>query len=73
MRCFTLSFILDLSNLIIAGIAVDLLRRARRHIGWILIAKVGLIALLYAPFFAPGSRPDIDVDAMGRRIQAPSR
>jgi hypothetical protein len=49
------------------------LRRVKRHIVWILIAKVGLIALLYGLFFSPNSRPEIDAQRVGDRLQAPSR
>ena len=52
---------------------MELLRRARRHIAWILIAKIGLIALLYGLFFSPSSRPDVDADAVGRRLESSPR
>lgn len=52
---------------------MELLRRAKRHIAWILIAKIGLIALLYALFFAPAHRPDVDADAVGRRLESTPR
>ncbi|MFT3897950.1 MAG: hypothetical protein QM719_09705 [Thermomonas sp.] len=49
------------------------LRGLRRHLGWILAAKLALIALLYAFFFGPSSRPDIDAGAAGQRMHIPSR
>lgn len=49
------------------------LRRAKRHLAWILVVKIGLIALLYGLFFSPSSRPDVDADAVGRRLHSPSR
>ena len=49
------------------------LRRVRRHIAWVLIVKIGLIALLHALFFSSSARPAIDGDAVGDRIQTPSR
>lgn len=49
------------------------LRRARRHIVWILIAKIGLILLLFGLFFGPSSRPDVDADAVGRQLNTPTR
>ncbi len=35
-------------------------RQLRRHIGWIVAAKLVLIALLFALFFSAGHRPDVD-------------
>ncbi|MFN3704146.1 cytochrome oxidase putative small subunit CydP [Thermomonas sp.] len=52
---------------------MDLLRRAKRHLAWILIAKIGLIALLYVLFFSPAHRPDVDADAVGRRLESTPR
>lgn len=52
---------------------MDLLRRAKRHLAWILIAKIGLIALLYVLFFSPAHRPDVDADAVGRRLASTPR
>ncbi len=45
----------------------------KRHLVWILIAKIGLLVLLYAFFFSPSSRPVVDSDAVGRRMNTPSR
>ena len=49
------------------------LRRIKRHLAWILIAKIGLIAVLYGVFFSPSSRPDVDADAVGRRLNSATR
>lgn len=43
----------------------------RRHVAWIVAAKLLLLALLYACFFGPASRPAIDADAAGRRMNIP--
>lgn len=45
----------------------------RRHIAWVLAAKLAILALLYAFFFAPGARPAIDAGAAGQRMHLPSR
>ena len=45
----------------------------RRHIAWLLAAKLAILVLLYAFFFGPASRPGIDADAAGQRMNIPSR
>jgi hypothetical protein len=45
----------------------------RRHIAWVIAAKLAILALLYAFFFNPASRPGIDADAAGQRMNIPSR
>ena len=45
----------------------------RRHIAWLLVAKLAILALLYACFFAPASRPRIDADAASQRMHIPPR
>lgn len=43
------------------------------HLILVVIAKVALLALLYALFFAPAHRPDVDADAVGRRLESTTR
>ena len=45
----------------------------RRHLGWVIAAKLGLLALLYVLFFSPSQRPEIDAEAMGRRLDSAPR
>ena len=35
--------------------------------------KLGLLALLYVLFFSPSQRPEIDAEAMGRRLDSAPR
>ncbi len=49
------------------------LRQVKHHIAWLLVAKIGLIALLFLLFFSPSSRPDVDAGAVDRRIQTQPR
>lgn len=48
-------------------------RNTIRHLAWAIAAKLSLLALLYAFFFAPSHRPSIDADAAGQRMHIPSR
>jgi hypothetical protein len=45
----------------------------RRHLGWVIAAKLGLLALLYLLFFSPPHRPDVDAEVMGRRLDSAPR
>jgi hypothetical protein len=45
----------------------------RRHLGWVIAAKLGLLALLYVFFFSPPHRPEVDAEAMGRRLDSAPR
>lgn len=45
----------------------------RRHLGWVIAAKLGLLALLYVLFFSPSQRPEIDAEAMERRLDSAPR
>lgn len=45
----------------------------RRHLFWVIAAKLGLLALLYALFFGPAHRPAVDADAVGHRIESSAR
>lgn len=47
--------------------------RLRRHLAWIVALKLVLIALLFALFFSPQHRPDIDAEAVDRRIDSSPR
>lgn len=43
------------------------------HLIVVVIAKLALLALLYALFFSPAHRPDVDADAVGRRLESTPR
>ncbi|PIQ37276.1 MAG: hypothetical protein COW59_08035 [Lysobacterales bacterium CG17_big_fil_post_rev_8_21_14_2_50_64_11] len=43
--------------------------RLRRHIGWMLLVKLALLAGLFTLFFSAAHRPDIDAAAISERLQ----
>jgi hypothetical protein len=43
--------------------------RLRRHIGWLLLAKLALLAGLFALFFSAAHRPDVDAAGVSERLQ----
>jgi hypothetical protein len=45
--------------------------RLRRHLVLVIAAKLVLLALLYALFFSPAQRPDIDAGGVADRFFAP--
>ncbi len=50
-------------------------RRLRREIGWLLLAKLGALIVLWALFFSPAHRPTIDARTTADRFavaQAPA-
>lgn len=52
---------------------MKLLRSTVVHLVFVVIAKVIVLALLYALFFTPAHRPDVDADAVGRRLESTPR
>ena len=43
--------------------------RLRRHIGWMLLVKLALLAALFALFFSAAHRPDVDAASISERLQ----
>jgi hypothetical protein len=43
--------------------------RLRRHLGWVIAAKLVLILLLFALFFSPSQRPGIDAPGVAERLR----
>lgn len=43
--------------------------RLRRHLGWVIAAKLLLILLLFALFFSPSQRPGIDAPGVAERLR----
>lgn len=43
--------------------------RLRRHIAWVIAAKLVLIALLFVLFFSADHRPDIDPSGVSDRLR----
>jgi len=48
-------------------------RWLRRHLIAVIAVKLALLTLLYALFFSPAHRPDVDADAVGRRLESTPR
>lgn len=46
----------------------DWRRRIRWELGWILLAKLAALTLLWALFFAPSHRMAVDARALGRQL-----
>lgn len=45
-----------------------LLARVRRHLAWLIVAKLALLALLYALFFSPDHRPEVTPERVDRLL-----
>ena len=43
--------------------------RLRRHLGWLVAAKLLLILLLFGLFFSPSQRPGIDAPGVAERLR----
>lgn len=43
--------------------------RLRRHLGWLVAAKLLLIVLLFGLFFSPSQRPAIDAPGVADRLR----
>lgn len=43
--------------------------RLRRHIGWLLLVKLALLAALFALFFSAAHRPDVNAASISERLQ----
>jgi hypothetical protein len=43
--------------------------RLRRHLGWVIAAKLLLILLLFVLFFSPSQRPGIDAPGVADRLR----
>lgn len=43
--------------------------RLRRHLAWVIALKIALIALLFALFFSPDHRPQIDPSGVSDRLR----
>ena len=41
----------------------------RRHVGWVIAAKLLLIGLLFGLFFSPADRPGIDAPGVAERLR----
>lgn len=48
-------------------------RWLRRHLIAVIAVKLVLLALLYALFFSPAHRPDVDADAVAHRLESSAR
>lgn len=44
-------------------------QRLRRHLGWVVAAKLVLIVLLFLFFFSASHRPEIDADGVFHHLQ----
>lgn len=44
----------------------------RRKIGWLLLFKLAVLAVLWLLFFSPGHRVDVDGRAMSERLAPPA-
>lgn len=44
------------------------LARLRRHIGWMLLIKLAMLAGLFALFFSAAQRPDVDAASVSERL-----
>lgn len=42
--------------------------RLRRHIGWMLLAKLALLAGLFSFFFSAAHRPNVDAAGVSERL-----
>jgi len=43
--------------------------RLRRHLGWLIAAKLLLILLLFGLFFSPSQRPGVDAPGVAERLR----